>query len=65
MEKINQVEIKPYSDEYVKLHGEFSKKFWPDKKRRRVESYNRWKFRGPVKGTVEGLLLALYENKIV
>ncbi|MEO8664104.1 MAG: GNAT family N-acetyltransferase [Ignavibacteria bacterium] len=65
MQKINKVEIKPYSDKYVSLHEEFSKKFWPDKRRRRIESYNRWKFRGPRKGTVDGLLIALYENKIV
>ncbi|MEP7146410.1 MAG: GNAT family N-acetyltransferase [bacterium] len=65
MQKINKVEVKPYSDEYVKLHEEFSKKFWPNKKRRRIEIYNRWKFRGPDKGNVDGLLLALYDNKIV
>ncbi len=65
LQKNNKVEILNYSDEFVVLHEEFAKKFWPDKRRRRIESYNRWKFRGPAKGTVNGHLLAVYENKIV
>src|SRR5580765_5995818 len=47
------------------MHEEFILKVWPAKRRRRVESYNRWKFRGPAKGNVDGLLLALKENKVV
>lgn len=47
------------------MHEEFSIKLWPTKKRRRSEVYNRWKFRGPEKGTVDGLLLAVSENKIL
>lgn len=47
------------------MHEEFSIKLWPAKKRRRSEIYNRWKFRGPVKGTVDGILLAVYDKKVV
>ena len=56
------MDILPYSDEFVKMHEEFSVKLWPNKKRRRSEVYNRWKFRGPENGTVNGLLLAISEN---
>ena len=59
------MDILPYSDEFVKMHEEFSVKLWPNKKRRRSEVYNRWKFRGPENGTVNGLLLAISENKIL
>lgn len=47
------------------MHEEFSVKLWPGKKRRRSEIYNRWKFRGPEKGTVNGLLLALSDKVIL
>ena len=38
---------------------------WPSKKRRRIEKYIRWKFRGNETGDVNGLLLALEKNKVV
>lgn len=47
------------------MQEEFCLKVWPSKRRRRVEIYNRWKFRGPAKGNVDGLLLAISENKVV
>ncbi|MEO8210815.1 MAG: GNAT family N-acetyltransferase, partial [bacterium] len=59
------IEVKPYSDEFVKSHEEFSSKVWPGKMRRRIEVYNRWKFRGPDKGDVNGLLLAINDGKVV
>ncbi|MBK8982158.1 MAG: GNAT family N-acetyltransferase [Ignavibacteria bacterium] len=63
-EKIG-IQITPYSDELVKLHEEFCIKVWPDKKRRRSEKYNRWKFRGKEKGDVNGLLIAVSEGKVI
>lgn len=65
MAEISGVTVVPYSDEYVKMHEEFAIKFWPNKMRRRIEAYNRWKFRGPEKGKVDGLIIAVYEDKIV
>jgi hypothetical protein len=59
------IRIEPYSEIYVSEHQDFARKMWPDKQRRRVEEYNRWKFRGPLTGPVEGLLLALYDNHVV
>ena len=38
---------------------------WPSKKRRRIEKYIRWKFRGNETGDVNGLLLAIEKNKVV
>jgi len=49
----------------VRSHEEFSLKVWPGKKRRRVESYNRWKFRGPKICDVNGLLLAVENKKVI
>ncbi|MBS1517284.1 MAG: GNAT family N-acetyltransferase [Bacteroidetes bacterium] len=47
------------------MHEEFSLKVWPGKRRRRVEKYNRWKFRGKEKGDVSGLLLAVSDGKVI
>ena len=38
---------------------------WPTKRRRREELYQRWKFRGPAQGPVEGLLLAVEGNSVL
>lgn len=59
------MDIVPYGDEFVKAHREFCSKVWPGKKRRREDDYNRWKFRGPEKGDVEGLLLAVSGEKVL
>lgn len=48
----------------MKSHEEFSLKVWPNKKRRRVEKYIRWKFRGPESGEVNGLLLSTENGKV-
>jgi len=61
----SQEVIFPYSDHWVESHREFAKKMWPDKIRRRDETYNRWKFKGPQSGDVNGLLLAVVDNKVV
>ena len=55
----------PYSDEYVKAHEEFALKAWPEKRRRRVEKFIRWKFRGPEHGDVDGLLIAVDDGKVL
>ncbi len=59
------IDIVPYSDELAAAHTAFSERMWPAKKRRRDEVYNRWKFRGPSKGIVEGLLLAVENGKVI
>jgi GNAT superfamily N-acetyltransferase len=54
-----------YSDRWVSGHWAFAEKMWPDKLRRRNEAYNRWKFKGPDHGDVNGLLLAVVDGKVV
>ncbi len=61
----DNVTIVPYGDAFVEAHKEFCSIVWPGKKRRREEEYNRWKFRGPEKGDVYGLLLAISEGKVL
>lgn len=62
---MSKVKVIPYSDEFVKSHENFAIKVWPDKRRRRVENYIRWKFRGPAKGEVNGLLLVVRGDEVV
>ena len=57
--------IFPYSDRWVESHRRFAEKMWPNKLRRRDEAYNRWKFRGPQHGDVNGLLLAVVDGQVV
>lgn len=59
------IEIRAYCDELVEAHKEFSSRMWKGKIRRRDEVYNRWKFRGPLSGNVDGLLVALSGGKVV
>lgn len=59
------MDIVPYGDDLVETHREFCSKVWPGKKRRREDDYNRWKFRGPEKGNVNGLLLAVSGKKVL
>ena len=59
------VDIVPYGDDLVEAHRDFCSKVWPGKKRRREDDYSRWKFRGPEKGDVEGLLLAVSGKKVL
>jgi hypothetical protein len=63
--KQSQGVIFPYSDRWVSGHQAFAAKMWPDKIRRRDEAYNRWKFKGPQKGNVDGLLLAVVDGRVV
>ncbi len=62
---LDNVVIVPYGDALVDAHREFCNIVWPGKKRRREEEYNRWKFRGPVNGDVNGLLLAVSSGKVL
>jgi hypothetical protein len=59
------IKVIPYSEEFSAAHREFATKMWPNKRRRREEEYQRWKFRGPAQGNVDGLLLAVAENRVV
>jgi GNAT superfamily N-acetyltransferase len=59
------IEITAYCDELVEAHRIFSAAMWPNKRRRREEKYVRWKFRGPEKGNVDGLLLAVSNSKVI
>lgn len=54
-----------YTEEYAAAHTTFAEKMWPQKKRRRDPAYNRWKFRGPASGTVDGLLVAVVNDQVV
>jgi len=63
--KQSQGIIFPYSDEWVSSHQAFAARMWPQKIRRRDEAYNRWKFKGPQKGPVDGLLLAVIDGQVV
>ncbi len=63
--KQSQGVIFPYSDSWVQSHQAFAAKMWPGKTRRRDEAYNRWKFKGPLTGDVNGLLLAVVNNQVV
>ena len=38
---------------------------WPNKRRRREEAYQRWKFRGPAQGPLDGLLLAVEDGSVL
>ena len=55
----------PYSEENAHLHRQFAERMWPQKRRRRLGEYQRWKFRGPTSGPVPGLLLATDGEKVV
>lgn len=57
--------VVPYSDAYEQAHIEFAAKMWPQKNRRRDPRYNRWKFRGPITGNVDGFLLAVVDGVVV
>ncbi len=59
------IEVTAYCDELVEAHRIFSAVMWPNKRRRREEKYVRWKFRGPEKGIVDGLLLAVSNGKVI
>jgi GNAT superfamily N-acetyltransferase len=54
-----------YGDSTENAHSQFTAKMWPAKRRRRVPAYNRWKFRGPASGSVDGLLLALSDGEVI
>lgn len=66
MDLVKQAEgvVFPYSEKYADAHAAFAKKMWPEKRRRRDAAYNRWKFRGPEIGAVDGLLLAVIEGQV-
>lgn len=57
--------VVPYEEKYQEAHRDFAAKMWPEKRRRRDDRYNRWKFRGPSSGPVDGLLLAVADGKVV
>ncbi|MBX7042419.1 MAG: GNAT family N-acetyltransferase [Ignavibacteria bacterium] len=67
MKAVNRagIEVTAYCDELVEAHRIFSSAMWPRKRRRREEVYVRWKFRGPEKGSVDGLLLAVSGDKVI
>lgn len=57
--------VVPYSEIYSSAHSDFARRMWPNKIRRSDETYIRWKFRGPARGPVEGLLLAVIDDQVV
>ena len=59
------VTVAPYEEHLQAAHGRFASRMWPSKRRRRDVSFNRWKFRGPAQGPVDGLLLAVLKGEVV
>jgi hypothetical protein len=59
-----KVAIVPYSERYREAHQTFAMKMWPRTRRRHEEKYLRWKFRGPINGELEGLLLAVMNDTV-
>ena len=59
------IEIVEYDGTVAAAHAAFAQRNWPNKRRRREDRFNRWKFRGPEQGAVPGLLLARRGDEIV
>ena len=59
------IEIVPYSEAVADAHVRFAERMWPMKRRRREDLYNRWKFRGPKSGSVDGLLVAVSAGDVL
>jgi GNAT superfamily N-acetyltransferase len=59
------VTIAPYEEHLQAAHERFAGRMWPSKRRRRDMRFNRWKFRGPAQGPVDGLLLAVLKGEVV
>jgi GNAT superfamily N-acetyltransferase len=59
------VTVAPYEERLQAAHERFVGRMWPSKRRRRDARFIRWKFRGPVQGAVNGLLLAVSGNEVV
>ena len=57
--------VRPYDETLYEAHARFAARMWPTKRRRREWRYNRWKFRGPERGPVEGLLLAVSGGEVI
>jgi hypothetical protein len=64
-QRSEEVTVRPYDEICRDAHARFAAKMWPSKRRRREESYIRWKFRGPRAGPVNGLLVALVNGDVV
>ncbi|MGH9932296.1 MAG: GNAT family N-acetyltransferase [Pyrinomonadaceae bacterium] len=60
-----QIQIVPYSEDFAEAHCEFAARMWPNKRRRREGTYQRWKFRGPAQGPLDGLLLAVEDGIVL
>ncbi len=61
----DEIQVVDYDDRWADAHAAFARKAWPDKFRRREPAYQRWKFRGPERGPVPGLLLAVARDRVV
>jgi len=57
--------VVPYSEEHAQAHAEFAARNWPDNQLRRDPRYIRWKYRSAASGPIEGLLLAVRDNRVV
>ena len=57
--------VVPYSEKHAQAHVEFAARNWPHNALRRDPDYNRWKFRGASSGPIEGLLLAVRDQRVV
>jgi len=61
----HELTITPFDGPLAEAHARFAHRMWPTKRRRREERFNRWKFRGPERGPVPGLLLAVVDGAVV
>lgn len=59
------VTVAPYEEHLQAAHERFASRMWPSKRRRLNVRFNRWKFRGPAQGPVDGLLLAVLKSEVV
>lgn len=59
------MEIVPYSEAVEESQAALAQRMWPTKRRRRDPRYLRWKFRGPARGEVPGLLVAVLDGRVV
>ncbi len=59
------VDVVEYGDRWEAPQAEFARRNWPGKARRADPAYIRWEYRGPERGPVPGVLLAVDGDEVV
>lgn len=65
MSRVGTIEVVPYNERWAEAQTGFARRNWPGKARRADPDYLRWEYRGPRKGPVPGLLLAVTGDEVV